>query len=274
MFVGAAFLLGLLTGSFLNVCIRRLPVGQSVVSPGSHCPDCGTPIAWRDKIPVLSFFILGRRCGDCKRSISWRYPTVELLNAVVYVLLATFEGGGLEFCKHAVFASMMIVLIFTDIDHRVLPDRITLPGIGLGIALSPFAELPDGPARAVLVLNSIPAVPWMVSLAESLLAAAVFGGLLWLVAEAYYRIRGVEGLGLGDVKLIAMIAAFHGSAFGAVVLIIGTCAAAISGAVLVAVTRKSWDHPIPLGSYLACSALAALFLVQPILDLYWGLVLG
>lgn len=274
MFVGAAFLLGLLTGSFLNVCIRRLPVGESVVSPGSHCPQCGSPIAWRDKIPVLSFFILGCRCRDCKRPISWRYPSVELLNAVIYALLATLDGGGVDFWKHAVFASMMIVLIFTDIDHRILPDRITLTGIGLGIALSPFAELPHGPARVVLALNAIPAVPWMTSLAESLLAAAVFGGLLWLVGEAYYRIRGVEGLGLGDIKLIAMIAAFHGSAFGALVLIIGSFVAAITGAILVAVARRGWDHPIPLGSFLACSALAALFVAQPIVDLYWGLVLG
>ena len=274
MFVGAAFLLGLLTGSFLNVCIRRWPVGQSVVSPGSLCPKCGSPIAWRDKIPVLSFFILGRRCRNCKGLISWRYPSVELLNAAVYALLATRDGGSLEFWKHALFASMMIILIFTDIDHRILPDRVTVTGIGLGIAFSPFVELPDGPARAVLTLNSIQAVPWMVSLAESLLAAVVFGGLLWFVGEAYYRIRGVEGLGLGDVKLIAMIAAFHGSSCGALVLIIGTFVAAVSGAIVVLAAKKGWDHPIPLGSYLACSALGAIFLAQPILDLYWDLVLG
>lgn len=274
MLVGAAFLLGLLTGSFLNVCIRRWPVGQSVVSPGSLCPNCGSPIAWRDKIPVVSFFVLGRRCRSCKGPIAWRYPSVELLNAMVYALLATRDGSGLEFWKHAVFASMMIILIFTDIDHRILPDRVTLSGIGLGIAFSPFAELPDGPARALLVLNSVQAIPWMVSLAESLLATAVLGGLLLLVREAYYRIRRLDGLGLGDVKLMAMIAAFHGSAFGALVLIIGTCVAAISGVVFVLATGKGWDHPIPLGSYLACSAVAALFLAQPILDLYWGLVLG
>ena len=272
MAIGSAFVLGLLVGSFLNVCIRRWPLGQSVTFPGSHCPDCGCPIKWRDKIPVLSFFLLSRRCRRCKEPISWRYPSVELLNAVVYALLATREGSSLEFWKNAIFASMMLILIFTDVDHRILPDQVTLTGIATGIAFSPFAGMPEGPVKVFLLLNGLKAPAWIVSLGESLLAAGAFAGLLWVIGEAYYRLRGLEGLGFGDVKLIALIAAFQGSAVGALILVAGTCSAAIGGFIFIKLTKKGWQHPIPLGSYFACASMAALFAAEPILDLYWELV--
>lgn len=269
-----AFVPGLVVGSFLNVCIFRWPRGQSVVSPSSHCPSCGTFIAWRDKIPVLSFIVLRRQCRSCASPISWQYPTVELLNAALWAGLAAHHGGGPEFWKHAIFASMMIVLFFADIGHRILPDPITLGGLGLGIASSAVVTLPPGPVGLALSLNSIQLGPRAVSMAESLLAGAVFGTLLWVVREAYYRIRGKEGMGLGDVKLIAMVAAFQGAAFGALVVVLGTLLAAVCGAAFIMLARKGWDHPIPLGSYLSGTAIICLFAADAILNLYWGLVLG
>lgn len=274
LLAGFGFVLGLAAGSFVNVCIRRWPIGMSVISPGSHCPDCGILIAWRDKIPVLSFFLLGRRCRYCSRPISWRYPSVELLNGAVWAVLAARDGGGPEFWKHAIFASMMIVLLFTDLDRRILPDPVTLGGLGLGLAFSLVVMLPAGPVGLAVASDSVRWGPRAASLAESLLAAAVFGGLLWIVGEAYYRIRRVEGLGLGDVKLIAMVGAFHGTAFGALVLVAGTLAAAACGAFYILLAGKPWDHPIPLGSYFAGTALVALFAADAVLNLYWGLILG
>lgn len=272
--VGVAFLLGLQVGSFLNVCIRRWPLGQSVVRPGSRCPACGSPLAWRDKLPVVSFAVLRGRCRSCKGRISWRYPLLELGTAAVFAGIAARFGAGPEGGKQVLFASMMLVLVFTDIDHRVLPDKVTLTGLALGIAISPLVALPIGPIVLGLGLWNAGYPPWAVSMADSVLAALLFGGLLWIAGEAYYRIKGVEGLGLGDVKLIAMIAAFQGSAAAALVLVIGSWLAMLGGVLTIIVLKKSRDHPIPLGAYFAATALLALFLARPILDLYWSLILG
>ena len=274
LMVGLAFVVGLQVGSFLNVCIRRWPLGQSVVRPGSLCPGCSAPIAWRDKLPVVSFVALRRRCRACREPISWRYPLVEILTAAVFASIAAHFGTGPDAFKQAVFASMMLVLVFTDIDHRILPDKVTLTGIAMGIAISPLVALPPGPAGMLIGLWG-PGIPaWGVSLIEALLAAAVFGGCLWVVGEAYYRVRGREGLGLGDVKLIALIAAFQGSAATALVLIIGSWLATLGGILAITLYGKDRDHPIPLGSYLAGTALVMIFVAEPILDLYWSLILG
>ena len=274
LMVGLAFVMGLQVGSFLNVCIRRWPLGQSVVRPGSLCPRCNSPIGWRDKLPVVSFVALRRRCRNCREAISWRYPLVEILTAAVFAGIAAQFGTGPDAFKQAVFASMMLVLVFTDIDHRILPDKVTLTGIAMGIAISPLVALPPGPAGMLVGLWGPGFPAWGVSLLEALLSAAVFGGCLWMVGEAYYRVRGSEGLGLGDVKLIAFIAAFQGSAATALVLIIGSWLATLGGILAITHYGKDRDYLIPLGSYLAGTALVMIFVAEPILDLYWSLILG
>ncbi len=273
--VGLAVLAGLNAGSFLNVCIRRWPLGLSVVRPGSHCPACGYSLAWRDKIPVLSFFVLQGRCRNCQVPISWRYPLVEGLTALLYGGIAIQFGASPEAGKQVVFASMMLVLLFTDVDHRVLPDRVTMGGLALGLAVSPFVVLPAGPVNLVKGLGSINGngPSWGVSLAESVLAATVFGGFLWIVGESYYRIRGVEGLGLGDVKMIAMIGAFQGTAATVLILVIGCWLATLGGILAIVLFGKTRNYRIPLGAYFAVSALIVLFAGSTILDLYWDLIL-
>lgn len=273
LFVGVGFLIGLAAGSFLNVCIRRLPLRQSVVRPGSHCPHCSAPIRWRDKIPLLSFFLLARRCRACKQTIPWRYPLVEVLTALLFGLIAT-GSDGLAAARDALFVSMMIVLIFTDLEQRVLPDSVTMPGIVVGVAFSRFIPLDSGPVGTVASFRSIELAPWVDSIGESVVAAAMFGALLWGIREVYYRLRGMEGLGLGDVKLMAMIGAFEGIPSTALVLVLGTCAAAVWGIAYIRINDGDWTYPIPLGSFLAGAALVSLFASDKILNLYWGLVLG
>ncbi len=270
---GLAMLVGLNVGSFLNVCIRRWPLGLSVVRPPSQCPACGSSLAWLDKIPVLSFIALRGRCRSCSEPISWRYPLVEILTALVFGGVVVQSGTGPEACKQLIFAAMMLVLLFTDIEHRTLPDRVTLTGLALGVGISPFVELPTGPARIVMGLCGIHSPAWFVSLCDSVLAATAFGGLLWIVGESYYRLRGVEGLGFGDVKMVAMIGAFQGTAATPLVIIIGCWLALLGGVVAIVLFARDRNHPIPLGAYLAVTALIVLFTGREILDLYWDLIL-
>lgn len=186
--------LGLIVGSYLNVVIHRLPRRESTVTPRSRCPHCSTLIRARDNVPVLSFLLLGGRCRDCHSPISWRYPLIELLTSVCFVLsfqLYGFTAGGLI---AAVFCALMIVLAGIDIDHLILPDRLTLPGIVLGLAL--HAWQPSW-------------LPWA-TLREAAVGAVLGGGVLLAMSGLWYLLRRVEGMGLGDVKMLAMIGAFLG----------------------------------------------------------------
>ncbi len=263
-----------MVGSFLNVCIHRWPIGQSVVAPRSRCPRCSGRIAWYDNIPVLSFVMLRGRCRNCRRRIAWRYPVVELLNGFAYAMIVTQVGIGAEAWKLAILASMMLILFFTDLEHFILPDRVTLTGIATGIAFSWFVALRPGIAGEVLQsFGSFPP-PGVVSLTESILGASLFGGVLFLIGEIYYRLRCVEGLGLGDVKLVAMIAAFQGTSEALLVLLAACLLATICGSLAVLAGGKQWRDPLPLGSYLAGAALACIFVAGAILNRYWEFVLG
>ena len=269
----AAFGFGLLTGSFLNVCIHRWPIGKSVVSPRSRCPRCSTQVAWYDNVPVLSFAMLRGRCRTCGRRIAWRYPFVELLNGLAYAMIAQQFGIGAEGWKLALLASMMLILFFTDLEHLILPDQVTKTGIAAGIACSWFVPLRPGIAEELLhFFGSYPPLE-AVSLMESILGAILFGGGLFLIGEIYYRLRGVAGLGLGDVKLVAMIAAFQGTAEALLVLLGACLLATVLGSLAVLAGGKGWRDPLPLGSYLAGVALACIFLADAILNRYWEFVL-
>ena len=268
-----AFLLGMVVGSFLNVCIHRWPRGASVVAPRSHCPACSRQIAWHDNIPVLSYIRLRGRCRGCGAGISPRYLLVELGTACLFALIVLEFGTGLEAFKVALLAALLTILFFTDLEHFVLPDQVTLSGLLAGVAFSPFLPLRAGIAQVGCDLLGLYPSPWAVSLLECLASALIFGGILYLAGEIFFRLRGVEGLGFGDVKLVAMLAAFQGSSEALLVLLAACLLATVYGTAAVLLGRQQWRSPLPLGSYLAFAGIAALFCADDILNRYWDLVL-
>lgn len=242
-------LLGLVTGSFLNVCIHRLPRRLSIASPGSRCGSCETPIAWRDNVPVLSYGLLGGRCRHCGAGFSAVYPLVELATMVLFLLhLWVFGASALGLARVA-FACAMVVLFFIDLEHQILPNVITLPGILAGLVASAF--LPPG-----LVL--------------SVLGALLGGGVLWAIAEVYVRVRGVEGMGMGDVKMLGMIGAFLGAPLMALTLVLASFTGALAGVGLMLAGRGDLQRRLPFGTFLAAAAVFASLWGQPIVDWYAG----
>jgi leader peptidase (prepilin peptidase) / N-methyltransferase len=232
--VFAAF--GLLVGSFLNVCIYRLPRGESIVWPASRCASCKRELSWFENVPVVAWLALRGRCRTCQSHISAMYPIVEAVTG------ALFAGGYLLYGTtplafvRILFGCAMIVLFVIDLQHRILPNAITLPGVLIGFVLSLF--LPPG---------------WL----ESLLGLALGGGVLFLIGEAYYRVRGVEGLGMGDVKMLAMIGAFLGWRLTLVTLIFASFTGALVGVALLSSGRGGMKAALPFGTFLAVGALVA-----------------
>jgi leader peptidase (prepilin peptidase)/N-methyltransferase len=248
-----AGLLGLLIGSFLNVCIYRLPRDKSVVAPRSHCPNCEHLVAWYDNIPILSFVLLGGRCRKCRALISWRYPLVEVLTAVLFfggVLMLGLTLSALKFCA---FAAIQVALIFTDVEERILPDEFTLGGTAAGLAISAFVPLP----ASFFSMMSPESWSWRaVSVGEAIFSAVFLSVVLWGIGAAYYRIRGREGLGLGDVKMIAMIAAFLGLGGALITLAIGSVLGTVSGLAYIYIAGKDpKTYELPFGTFLGLAAL-------------------
>lgn len=245
----AVVIVGLCVGSFLNVCAYRLPLGESIVHPRSRCTSCGRTLTWFDNVPVLSWAALGGRCRNCKQPVSWMYPAVEVVTALVFVITYLTYGLTLLSLVRVVFACALIVLFVTDLQHKILPNVITLPGIVVGFVCSVF--LPPG---------------WM----SSLIGLAVGGGFLLAIAEAYYRIRGQEGLGMGDVKLLAMIGAFLGWKLVLLTLVFASFTGSLAGGVLIASGRGNMKYALPFGTFLAVGALFAATWGEPIADWYFG----
>jgi leader peptidase (prepilin peptidase)/N-methyltransferase len=248
-----AALFGLLIGSFLNVCIFRLPRDLSVVRPRSACPDCRTPIAAYDNIPVLSWVLLQGRCRHCRASISWRYPAVELITAAFF-FLGVFTLGptpaALRFC---VFSAIQIVLISTDLVDRILPDEFTVGGAVVGIG---FAWVVPIPATLIGFFLPDDAGPRVVSLAESVSGSLLLAGLLWSIGALYHRIRGREGLGFGDVKMVACIGAFLGLGPALLTVALGSVLGSIFGLLYIRVTHQdAAAYELPFGSFLGIAAL-------------------
>ena len=240
-------LLGLAIGSFLNVCIYRIPAGVSIVTPPSRCQSCGQELRWYHNIPVASWLALGGRCGFCRAPVSWRYPAIEVLTAIVFALHGlVFEPAPL-LAVRLVFAAVLIVLAFIDIDHRILPDSMTLTGIPLGLLASFW--LPPG---------------WRASLIGILLG----GGVLWLIAEAYYRWRKVEGMGMGDVKMLAMIGAVLGWRAVIVTLVLASCSGALVGVAMLSRSKDGMQYALPFGTFLSAGALAASLVGEPLVNWY------
>ncbi len=259
----ASFAIGACIGSFLNVCIHRLPAEESVVRPGSRCPGCGSPIAWYDNVPIVSWLWLGARCRRCRAPIAARYPLVEVATGGLAVLAVVVFGPTAQAGIAFVFGAALLLVSVIDLDHRFIPDEVSLPGILVGLAAS-FLPGPPSPLEAAL-------------------GAALGGGVLWAVAWVYEHTTGVEGMGLGDVKLLAMIGAFLGWQAIPVVLVIASITGSAAGlavmlapsgrrlrrrvvrrlgrrALLPFMRRAARRTEIPFGPFLAFGALLALFL--------------
>lgn len=253
-----ALVLGLVIGSFLNVVILRLPQGQSISLPRSHCPQCKNPINWYDNVPVLSYVLLGGRCRHCKKKISARYPLIELFSGIVGVLLYLKVGLTIEWVIYFIFCAALIALGFIDLDHRILPDPITLNGIWIGILVHVYLAPPSPLVARLFRVIGVEAVnPRLLAFSASVLGAIVGGGLLWAVAEAYLRLRGVEGMGFGDVKMMAMVGAFLGAPLALLTIMLGSLLGSIVGIVFIRLANKSREYELPFGTFLSFAGIIA-----------------
>ncbi len=246
------FVFGACIGSFLNVCIYRLPAGTSVVTPPSACRKCGHRLAWWENIPLISFLILRGRCRGCEEKISMQYPVVEFMNGVLYVLLWLRFGLGIEMAIYAVFVSAMVVVTFIDLEHYIIPDVISLPGIAIGFAAS----------------FMLPGLSWQ----DSLMGMILGGGILLLVAWAYYLVARREGMGGGDIKLLAMIGAMLGWKAIPAVIFLSAASGALVGIVLMLLKGRGRQQPIPFGPFLAGAAVIYIFYGQRLMEWYLSLV--
>lgn len=268
-----AALFGLVIGSFLNVCILRIPEGKSIVMPASACPKCGAAIKPWDNIPVVSWLLLEGKCRACKTQISWMYPAVELLTGALFWGCYYAFGLTTEGLKWAIFSALMIVLVFTDMRERILPDVINFSGFAVGLLLSLFTKPADG--IALWIANRIfdfpPPAP-VLSLADALLGAAFGGGLLWLVAEAYFRLRGREGMGFGDVKMMLMAGAFLGLKRTLLTILAGSVLGSVLGLAFMLAKRKESDYELPFGTFLGMAAVLVMFFGTPLVNWYLSLM--
>lgn len=251
MIVALAAALGLCIGSFLNVCIHRLPRGESVVSPGSHCGACGVPIRWFDNLPVLSYLMLRGKCRACGASFSARYLIVELITAAIFAMNAAVFPPEPLLVVRLIFAAMLIALFFIDLEHQLLPDAITLPGVVMGLVASVWLA---------------PGV--MASAAGAALGAAILLAIRWV----WKRATGVDGMGLGDVKMLAMTGAFLGWEQVWLVLFVASLTGAIVGVAIAAMGRGSMKTRLPFGTFLAVAALLASCWGEPVIAWYVGLI--
>jgi len=237
--VSGMFLVGACIGSFLNVVIHRLPRGESIVSPRSRCPGCGRAIPAWENIPVVSYILLGGKCAGCGGAISWRYPAIELLTATGFAAIALLDGPTFPLPRDLLFFSLLVPIAFIDIDHRIIPDELSLGGLAAGLLLS---FLPGGDWKG------------------SILGALLGGGILFATAFLYEKIRGAEGMGGGDIKLLAMIGAFLGWRGTLVTIFFGALLGATGGILAMRKGGEGLKTAIPFGPYLCIAALGARYL--------------
>ena len=224
------FLFGLIIGSFLNVCITRIPAGVSIVSPRSRCPECGASIKAYDNVPVLSWLLLRGKCRNCHTPISALYPSIELVTALLFVACYLSFGLTVAALKWLCFSSILLVLIVTDYRERILPDLVNWFGVGLGLAFATRVPPVDGIARMILSRHLIKTLPtWAPGLLDAMIGAIFCGGLLWAAAILYKIVRGREGMGFGDVKMMFMVGTFLGIRGAFLTILLGTLLGTIIG---------------------------------------------
>ncbi len=257
-----AFAIGAIVGSFLNVVIHRYPREESIVFPGSHCPQCNAAIRWFDNIPVLSFVLLRGRCRTCGAVIAWRYPLVELANALFYLAVYLRTGPTVTFVVVAAVISMTIALIYIDADIQILPDVIDVPGIVIGIGIG---------ALALGMVN--PSLLLATSLLDSLLGALLGAAILLAMMGAYWLVRRTEGMGLGDVKMLAMIGAITGWRAVPGVLLLASVAGTMIGLPTALRSGQGMRVALPFGVFLGIGFLSVLFFGRTMAGWYFGLML-
>jgi len=299
LFASAIFFFGLAFGSFLNVCIYRLPLGLSVVTPRSACPKCKQAIAFYDNVPVLSWLILRGRCRHCKTTISARYILIELLTGSLFLACYWYFGLNLATLKYCAFVFLLLGLIFTDAETKLLPDKLTLPGLALGVLFSLIVPVNDlasqfGPGLVNLPLSD-QFISHALSLFDSLLGAAVGAAFIYGAGAIYLRWRGAEGMGFGDVKLMAMVGAFLGIKLTVFTIFTASIVGSVFGLTTVLVVwlkrtrrfmrqlasaqaarRRAWQsaqmvyrfYQMPFGVFLGSMALLAFFLGNQFLRWY------
>ena len=257
-----AGLFGLLIGSFLNVCIYRMPRDLSVVHPRSFCPHCEKQIAWYDNIPLLTWVLLKGACRHCGASIPWRYPAVELLTGLLFFLGVYTLGLTLAALKFCLFAAIHVDLIFTDLEERILPDEFTLGGTLAGLVLAWFIPMP--PSLLGFFLPPDVGVR-MLSVIESAFGGVFLAGVLWSIGALYQRVRGREGLGFGDVKMVACIGAFLGLGPALLTVVLGSVLGSVCGLLFIWIARKeASEYELPFGSFLGIAALAIALRAGPL----------
>lgn len=246
-----AFVFGMVVGSFLNVCICRMPKGESIVSPPSHCPHCSYQIRWYDNIPLLSYMGLRGKCRGCGAHISLQYPLVELINGVLSLLLFLRFGPTPVFAALFVFCSALVVITFIDIEHQIIPDEISLSGIVIGFVLSFFLK----------------GHSWL----NALLGILLGGGSLLLVAYTYQRLTGKDGMGGGDIKLLAMMGAFLGWKAIPFIIFASSLVGSVVGVSIMMLQKKNSKLAIPFGPYLAFGAVLYIFYGKALIHWYLNL---
>jgi len=249
-----AFLFGLCVGSFLNVVIARLPVGRSIVRPGSACLQCGSSIAWYDNLPLLSYALLRARCRQCRAPISWRYPAIELTCGVLFALACVSFSSSPRLVTALIFLAGLVAITWIDLDHQIIPDVLSLPGIALGLLLS---LAPDG-------------IGWK----DALAGTVVGGGLFVLIIVGSALVIGQPGMGVGDVKLGAMIGAFLGWKLVLLTILLSVLIGGPLAAALLATGRKGRKDPVPFGPFLALGGMISLFWGDALLAWYFGQFFG
>ena len=267
---------GAIIGSFLNVVVHRVPNDESIVFPNSRCPSCGSGIAFYDNIPVLSYIALGAKCRHCKEHISFRYPAVELLTAAMFVGVAWHDGMGAALPFDLIFTSALLALVFIDAEHMILPNVITYPGIAFAVVarivipyLTSTPHFDDIPSLSQGALAGMPI--WVTSLVGALIGALVGGGSLWLMGWTWEKLRGIEAMGLGDVKMMFMVGAYLGWRLTILTIFVGVLTGSIIGIFLMVRSgQRNMQMLLPFGVFLGLGAIAALLFGIPVVAWYAG----
>ncbi len=271
-----AGVLGAIIGSFLNVVIHRLPLEESIAFPNSRCPSCGAAIAFYDNVPVLSYLFLRGRCRTCKESISARYPAVELMTAGLFVAVAWTSGLSPALPFNLAFVSALVALIFIDAEHMILPNAITYPGIVFALVarlvLPYLTGVPHFDDLSGLMAGSLAGLPlWGVSVVGALIGALVGGGSLWLMGWTWEKLRGIEAMGLGDVKMMFMVGAYLGWRLTILTIFLGVLTGSLIGIlIMLRQGRKNMQLLLPFGVFLGTGAIAALLVGSRIVEWYAG----
>jgi len=271
-----AGIFGAIIGSFLNVVIHRVPLEESIVFPNSRCPSCGAVIAFYDNIPILSYLALGAKCRGCKQHISIRYPAVELLTALLFVAVAWHDGMSVALPFDLVFVSAMVALVFIDAEHMILPNVITYPGIVFAVvarlAIPFLTRTPHFDDLPSLINGPFEGMPiWVVSLGGAVIGALIGGGSLWLMGWVWEKLRGIEAMGLGDVKMMFMVGAYLGWRLTILTIFIGVLSGSIIGVLLMARQReRNMQMLLPFGIFLGIGSVAALLFGAQLVAWYVG----